>query len=267
MTTTFFTSANQGYEPFVLPYMASVLINNPDAVVEICLERPLAFEVANADALALLREWFGPKVTVRRGAFQGLAPNSVRFLETPSQLTEYTYIGDIDILVLEHLTPKHLAQMKKTGLPFSNIIRPTTPPRLSGLHFTESSAHYPLPSLDGVDIRKVGDENLLYLQVEAKGIGLPDPEEKWRPAHGLHFSLNRPVKRPGTTDWGIALPLAMAYAQFRDEPRWRELIPMFDRRYLHLLLVLETAIEAHFPEIDLFAGRPPEYSLRSLIAG
>ena len=266
VTTTFFTSANPGYEPFVLPYAASALINDAEAVVEICLARPKAFEIANADAIALLEEWFGPRFRVRRGKFGGVVPNSVRFLETPSVLTEFTYIGDIDILILEPVTVRHLEQMRKTGLPYSNVLRPSAPPRLSGLHFTRTGARYPLPELGGVDPSNTGDEHLLYLQVEAMGLRLPDPEERFRPAHGIHFSLNRSVKRPGATDWGISLGLAKTYAAFRDDLRWRALLPLLDRRYLYLLLLLETAIEAHFPEVDLFTGRPVEYSLRSLVA-
>ncbi|WP_423067887.1 hypothetical protein [Devosia sp. CN2-171] len=266
MAVTFFTCADRAYEPFVLPYAASALIANPDdTVVEFCLERPRQFELANADAIGLLSDKFGPhRVRFKRGNFEGWPANSVRFLETPTTLTEFTYIGDIDILLLEPTARPHLAQMAKTGLPYSNVVRPTPPARLSGLHFTRSDVHYPLPVITDSTALRI-DEHLLYLQVEAKGLPLPDPAERFRPAHGIHFSLNRPVKRQGRTDWGVSLPLAQGYLKLRKNPTWRSLLPLFDRRYLTLLTLLETAMEAHFPDLDVETDRPKEYSLRRLL--
>jgi hypothetical protein len=266
LAVTFFTCSDSTYEPFVLPYAASALIANPDdTVVEFCLERPRQFELANADAIGLLSDRFGPdRVRFKRGNFEGVPANSVRFLETPTTLTEFTYIGDIDILLLEPTARPHLAQMAKTGLPYSNVIRPTPPARLSGLHFTRSDAHYPLPVIIDAMAQRI-DEHLLYKQVEAKGFGLPDPEERFRPAHGIHFSLNRPVKRPGRTDWGISLPLAQGYLTLRKNPTWRALLPLMDKRYLTLLMLLETAMEAHFPDLDVETDRPKDYSLRRLL--
>src|SRR3546814_4504457 len=108
MRTTFFTSANRAYEPFVLPYITSVLLSNEDARVEICLERPPQFETGNADALDILSRHFGNRVDIRRGVFSGTVANNVRFIETPNSQTEFIYIGDIDILVLEAVTDQHI---------------------------------------------------------------------------------------------------------------------------------------------------------------
>ena len=58
-TTLFFTVANKRYEPFVLPYIFSVLAHNCDAYVEILLEEPRRFEQENADALDYLIENYG----------------------------------------------------------------------------------------------------------------------------------------------------------------------------------------------------------------
>jgi hypothetical protein len=153
--------------------------------------------------------------------------------------------------------------MAKTGLPYSNIIRPTPPLRLSGLHFTRSDAHYPLPEINDPAALRL-DEHLLYRQVVAKGLPLPSVEERLRPTHGIHFSLNRPVKRPGRTDWGINLPLAEAYLGLRKNPAWLAVLPLMDRRYLTLLMLLETAMETHFADLDVETDRPKAYSLKRL---
>lgn len=65
--TTFFTAANRAYEPFVLPYVASVLLHNDDALVEIVLERPRQFEMENCDALEVLGDAYPARFRFRRG--------------------------------------------------------------------------------------------------------------------------------------------------------------------------------------------------------
>jgi hypothetical protein len=59
--------------------------------------------------------------------------------------------------------------------------------------------------------------------------------------------------------------LAQGYLKLRKNPTWRSLLPLFDRRYLTLLTLLETAMEAHFPDLDVETDRPKEYSLRRLL--
>src|SRR3546814_4406800 len=99
MRTTFFTSANRAYEPFVLPYITSVLLSNEDARVEICLERPPQFETGNADALDILSRHFGNRVDIRRGVFSGTVANNVRFIETPNSQRSEEHTSELQSLM------------------------------------------------------------------------------------------------------------------------------------------------------------------------
>src|SRR5829696_4441298 len=196
-TTTFFTAANTLYEPFVIPYAVTALHHNADAAVEICVEDPARFKTANASALDVIARYFPDRFLVRGGCFRGIRGASPRFLETPLLESEYTYIGDIDMIILEgDVTEQHVAHMAQTGLPYSNRLRPNTP-RLTGLHFTRTDAHYPLVVPSDWNMMK-NDEELLYRLVRAKGLPLPAATDTFRPSHGIHLSVKRtPTRAPG----------------------------------------------------------------------
>jgi hypothetical protein len=249
---TVFTVADERYEPFVLPYLTTVLVHNPTARVEIHLERPEVFAAENTSPLGLLGDLFGDRVVLGRADFAAARiPNAARFLETPSSMAPYLYIGDIDIVVLEDIAARHLPQLEKTGLPYSNILRPGKP-HLSGLHFTRWDARFPLPS--GV-VQGVSDEALLHDQVAATG-PLPDPAETYRPIHGFHLSLNRDPRRKGN-GWGgyDHRPYVQSYRQLLAHPAWQRTAPHFDRRFRQLLAMLETCLVYRHP--DLMEGFEP----------
>ena len=275
--TTFFTCANKAYEMFVLPYIASVLMHNDDARVEICLEDADEFVAENAEALAVISAGFGQgRVLLRNSAWLHVAgtpgskapPNSVRFLETPVETTQYTYIGDIDILVLESVTDKHLRRMAHTGRPYSNVLRTGSPAgkALSGLHFTRSDVYYPVRLPAEPDVQR--DEHLLYQLVAGRGLELPAPGDGWRPVHGYHLSLGRaplsplgwglvsrqrPIWHPWRWRRAVARALSgravfsgqqrfRAYRRLQANEVWRRVLPHFDKRYIPLLAILELAL-------------------------
>ena len=291
--TTFFTSANRRYELFVLPYIASILVHNDDARVEVCLEDSRRFRQDSEEALAALEDGFG------RGRFHlrdsrntsqmsSVSPNSVRFLEAPEVMTTFTYIGDIDILCLESVADKHLRRMEHTGRPYSNVLRPGKP-ALSGLHFTRSDVFYPQRIPADADFAQ--DEHLLYELVVAQGLDLPAPDDRWRPVHGYHLSLNRaPRISPG---WDVAGGLQRpiwhprrwartmarrttgrsvfnlrqrfnAYRKLRRHPLWRSMVPRFDPRYARLLGLLDLAV-AEVAQEHRLGAFVPEYARRFLL--
>ena len=263
-TTTLFSSANKLYEMFVLPYGLSGLIHNPDARVEICLENAGDFTSANASAIDVLDQHFGPDRFLLRdiiASSDGVAPNSVRFLETPEVITEFTYIGDIDILILEPIAPRHIERMKELSLPYSNVMRDGRE-ALSGLHFTRSDSYYPVTTPSGVDPNR--DEELLYQLVRARGLPLPPPG-LGRPVHGFHLSPNRsPLPRTvdgrRTVHWGLDKSKAhvRAYRDLQRHPAWREMYPCFDRRYRLMLGLLDLALSSTHPRFT--ANRNGEVS-------
>jgi hypothetical protein len=247
MRLTFCTAADTNYEFFVLPYLCSALTFNRDARAEVYVEPSSEFKTVNAGALRILRRHFGKRFVIRHAIFEGRIPHVVRFLEEPEEKTEFTYIGDVDILLLEPISEVHIEHMARTGLPYSNILRPgSDPPRLSGLHFTRTDAFYPLKIPSYLDAKRDGDEATLAHLVCAKGLRLPDPADTFRPVHGFHFSLNRmPTARIG---WGLQEKWIEPYQSLRNSAPWSALRPLFDRRYLLLLALAESVLHSRWPD-------------------
>lgn len=297
--TTFFTCANKAYEMFVLPYITSVLVHNDDARVEICLEDADEFVAENAEALAIMGAGLGEgRFHLRNSTWLDVTgvpgnkapPNSVRFLETPVEATQYTYIGDIDILVLESVTDKHLRRMAYTGRPYSNVLRAGSPAgrALSGLHFTRSDVYYPVRLPGEPDLQR--DEHLLYQLVAGRGLELPAPGDGWRPVHGYHLSLGRgplsplgwglasrqrPIWHPWRWRRAVARALSgrsvfngqqrfRAYRRLQANEVWRGVLPHFDERYMPLLAILELALVRLLHERRLRGRFDAEHAGRAL---
>lgn len=249
--TTFFTAADRRYEMFVLPYITSALAHNADARVEVCLQDASAFRSRSERALSILGQYFGEDRILLRGArWTGIPPNTVRFLETPKETTEFTYIGDIDILVLEAITDIHVDRMNRHGLPYSNEVR-SGRKALSGLHFTRSDAYYPVSLPDGVDPGR--DEELLYALVTARGWGKP-PQGVLRRVHGYHVSPHRSplpalVRGKRTLDWGLSKSAHFnAYRKFTGSAVWQRLLPDFDAQYRLLLGLMDLGLARYHSE-------------------
>jgi hypothetical protein len=246
MTTTFFTAANTLYEPFVLPYAVSVLHHNDDSVVEVGLEHPRRFRRANTDALAVIARYFPDRFLIRGAKFAGIRAGAPRFLEKPKLKSEFTYIGDVDILVLDRdVTDQHLAHMERTGLPYSNILRPAKP-RLTGLHFTRSDDFYPAIVPREWNLRSGNSEELLYRMTVEKGTPLPDPADRFRPCHGIHLSVKRtPTRAPNAgPPWQLSNDHTVPYLALWEAPAWQEVAEHFHPAYRFLLMVLEATIQA-----------------------
>ena len=252
VSTTFFTAVTRGYWPFVAPYAASTLLHNDDVRVELCVEDLDDFLITHERVLRRLAHHFPGRFHLRPGTFRKRAADAVRFLETPEEITPYTYIGDADILILEGgIVAAHVANMAQLGLPYSNVLRPGDPLKLSGLHFTSSDACYPLEIPKGWDLTQPG-ENTLQALVLAKGHPLPGPEVTWRPQHGIHISLNRRPVDTGRPHWGIRRAQIDAYLALRDNAIWQDIAPDFHPAYGVLLQTLEATMQALRPEQPIF---------------
>lgn len=245
--TTFFTYADPVYELFVLPYIVSVLIHNHDARVEICLDDSEKYRDSNTEAVDVLLQNFGEGRFMLRDAERNadVSPNSVRFLETPREMTEFTYIGDIDILILEAVSRFHIERMKRFSFEYSNIKR-SKKDKLSGLHFTRSDAYYPVHIPTGTNLHL--DEALLYTMVVSRGHPLP-PSDWSRPVHGYHLSPNRSPYASVLNDskippWGgiESRVYLRAYRKLQRHAAWKAMYPFFDKRYRLLLGLLDIAL-------------------------
>lgn len=242
--TTFFTVAVGSYRMFAVPYAFSVLLNNDDAAVEVLVDGLEEFRAEHAAAIELV----GDRALFREAQFGEKDAPYMRFLIQPRTVAPYVYIGDVDILILEGgITDTHIANAKALGLPYSNILRPGGD-RLSGLHFTEWDAYYPVDPLPVSMMRNfVGDETLLRLFVERRGLAMPTGT--FRPLHGIHMSPNRTtiIRTPGTLSWGVGPAEWAAYQAFAGRTGWRDLLPHLHPDYQRLIARMEDEAGAAFP--------------------
>jgi hypothetical protein len=248
VTTTYFTACNTPYWPFVLPYAVSALHHDAKAVVEICVENPDRFQTVYAAGIDVIERHFPDRFLLRGAKFKDILPNSVRFVETPTLVSDYTYIGDIDILILDrNVTAAHVANMAKTGLPYSNCLRPGTQ-RLTGLHFTRTDAHYPLVIPPDANLREY-DEELLLRLIVAKGLQAPNPESTFRPLHGIHFSIRRPPTQTPEKfpHWAITADAASSYLALWEAPSWQAASAYFHPAYRTLLMMLDAVLQERYP--------------------
>jgi hypothetical protein len=228
----FFTCANQKYEHFVIPWMYSILRSNKNSLVEVGVENEAAFMRDNHAAYSLLQSWFGKeRVCIRQAEFNERLPNTVRFVEEPRLRADYVYIGDVDIFILdEDVAAQHLRNASSLGLPYSNMVRSGTK-RLTGLHFSEFSAYYPIPSLSDLDVARMNDEQVLY-EIVLRKLGKMTAGG-FRPVHGIHFSPNRDVgQADGIPGWGVTEEYARKFHDMTQEDRWRALKPWLNPAFL-----------------------------------
>jgi len=263
LNTNFFTVATGKYKQFVLPYMVSVLWSNSDSFVEIMTDEPGYFY----NIKEILERFYSGRFLIRRynqqlekwGRKKFFNPNAIRFVETPVQKLEYTYIGDIDILVLEQNISELLSEHSMCiGKCYSNIVRKNSD-RLTGLHFVHTKDYYERVSKEYLDsiisIINSGrcidsDEQLLFKIVEEKhGLPVYFNESKkyshitfdYRPVFGIHFSPNRFID--GEIGWGVSEKRIKLYKQLKESNEWEQLSVYFDSEYLVLLNILESYIE------------------------
>lgn len=243
---TIFTCANRAYEDFTPLFVASALWSNPQAHVEVGLEDAAAFRAT--PAWTLLRDRFGDRFTIRSVAWtdgQGrpIRPGTVRFVTQPAVPAFYTYITDIDIIMLDRgIQQRHARHMLREGLPYSNWVRPGED-RLTGLHFTRSDFQYPLPAVDDLALGSLNDEMALFVIVERLLGRSPPRGPMFRPVHGIHVSPNRPPVASGEGDrftpgWGIE-PHLPAWRRFRASALYALVHPVLSPRVAGCLRQIE----------------------------
>lgn len=203
----FLACATPSYEFFLPLYAFCALWNHKNAVVEMVVVNVSSFLETHAPGLAVLRQAFGAaSILVREYEIppEGLTPNTVRFLEVPSIRATYTYIGDVDIMLLESILPFHIARLAHFGLPYSNRRRTNTN-RLTGLHFVHTETYYTTAFRRAqlrvlMAQRRANDELELFELCKSIHGMMPkrnssDIYTDLRPIFGMHLSPNRsPMK-------------------------------------------------------------------------
>lgn len=229
-----FTCCNGIYKDFAPLFIFSNLYHNKNCYVEVGMDNIDYTEIKNS--INILKKYYNDDFKIFNAKFDeldngdkkyGIIPNTVRFVTTPTIKTEYVYISDIDIINLEKdILSIHVKNMERTNLPYSNIVRPSKN-RLSGLHFTKYVNYYPIP--DYFDLCEKGllkhDELFLYELVKKKYPKF-NYEEKYRPVHGIHVSLNR--EPDGKLGWGMK-NWKNQWVEFRNSKVFIELYPTFTK--------------------------------------
>lgn len=198
--TTIFTSANKPYIEYISLYCLGMLRNNDNVDIEILIEG--ALDRLSNECIEYLRSVYkDSKIIIRENRFSTenryavvdghkVIPNSVRFVVEPTIRNEFVYIGDIDVVCMEHdIFESHRMKMAECGMKYSNIARITDRSRLTGLHFCRFDLQYPLPNIWDLP-SSMNDEQLLKIILERKGVEI-NYEYSYRPVHGIHMSKNR----------------------------------------------------------------------------
>lgn len=215
---TVYAVADPKYELFIPLFISSVLQHNVLADCIVGVSDLPAAKRRHSESLALLKEFYPSRFSLRQVDFSlSKVANSIRFLDFPPFESDYVYFSDIDFLVVEDITLQNSGPMEKSGLPFNNIVRTGTK-RLTGLHFTLSSAIWS-PPISGreidFDIERGNDEELLFSLVQRDiSTDLRYLRGATRPIPGLHVSLFsrfpfgtvNPLTGSAWVGWGGANP-------------------------------------------------------------
>lgn len=197
----------------------------------------------------------GSQILIRNynKALDQILPNSIRFVETPEIKNEYTYICDIDILILEKIIDFHLSVMNKYNLPFSNVLR-SCGMRLTGLHFTKTNFHYPLNiNFKYTDLRKTNDEIILKTIVDNKFSNIKGKyKNKVRPVHGYHLSSNRfPLKTNKSISWGLNKKFLKNFNKIHNDKLFNDFLLDLEPKFLILYNQLTLSLFNLFPDFEL----------------
>lgn len=238
MSINFFTTANEKYYHFVLPYIYSVLNNVPDSFVEICVEDYSQFMFDYSEQLIKLSNLGYNRYLIRQTEefkYKQFIENTKRFLITPKFPADVYYIGDIDIFILDKTVESfHKEQMENSNSCYSNIVRPKSK-RLTGLHACNKDWYELTKYARRMATTDMGhDENALY-DIALNSIdGTPDQTTAGmkRPVHGLHLSPNRTIdSNPG---WNVSSYGDKMVYSTKLEP-WEDVACLFDIKYLLLI--------------------------------
>lgn len=195
-TINFIASAyGKTYENMIPPFIYFALKNNKNSHVEVIVENADRFNETYKKELQSIKEECGNHFMVRTNSrpltYHML--NSYRFLEVPVIKAKYTYICDVDIIILEDILKPYLNNWPLKSQPYNNIVRMNTE-KITGVHFVITDKYYTESLKRNQDLLYnspyMNDENLLYLLCKLT-FGEPDYTHIWRPILGIHFSPSR----------------------------------------------------------------------------
>ena len=198
-----YTCCDNDYTHFVPLYCAAALFSNENIDIEIGinLNRLTDLEEEAMHNLMILHPESKIKIkynfyskksmfTHMNALFDGkcMWSNTVRFVSVPDIKNKYTYIGDIDVvLLMKNFYTYHINIMNEYNVPYSNWIRNNDPLALTGLHFVETDSFYSR-NIDGINLNENDERILKKIQESVCEL---NPNIPQRPVCGLHFSKNQ----------------------------------------------------------------------------
>ena len=213
-----FSIADEGYWKYIPTFALSALMYNENCHCEIMVKGYEEWASNNRHIKDTLQRY--SNITIRPvnkfwyDRFQGRISDWVRFVEVPEVKADYTYICDIDFVFVKGILEDHLPLFDKTGLCYTNIIRPYIKElgdRLTGCYMVKTKEWYDsiMPMVEHFKESPVsfgypvGDEVLLFKLVDKSTLSLPDRKygPEYRPVNVVHCSPNRSVLGWGIEDW------------------------------------------------------------------
>lgn len=185
------------YDDMLVPFLFFSLLNNKDSHVELVVVNKDKFLNTYKDELDKVNSIVGNNYIIRnyQNLFNKNIFNTYRFFEIPIIKAEYTYIIDIDIMLMEPILQKYLDNWPP-NLIYSNILREKSNLlRLTGVHLAITEKFYTSQYLETINKHYYKNKNLndeiILANMCSEVHSLPDKSFKFRPILGIHFSPNR----------------------------------------------------------------------------
>lgn len=253
----FFTSVDRNYEKFIFPYIYFARKFNSFSKFEIVVDyddEKLSEKAKNFSKI------LDCEILIRKPKIKNVDIHKIRFLEEPETKCEYTYCGDVDLLILENVVPFHVSQMKNYGTIFDNVIRYNNETHLSGLHFVKTKEYYEKTRNHRKTEIKGSDEFNLFqickrsgLKFKPKTINLVDFKIN-RPEHGFHISQNRkPFKFYSADSIDLSIDDLVVLNSVLKEREYKTISKkFFDKRFVEALnLAIEYVKMVKFKDFDI----------------
>lgn len=204
--TLIYNCCDDVYTHFIPLHCASILFSNENVDIEIGVNLNKLTD-NEEESLKTLRQLYPEsQINIKYNFYKKTKPsgfdnavyngktmwsNTVRFVSEPDIKNKYTYIDDIDIVMLDkNFFNYHIDIMKKYNTPYSNWVRDNDSSKITGLHFVKTNSFYP-QNLEGINLHKNDECILKEIQSRICKINNDIPR---RPVHGLHFSNNQRFK-------------------------------------------------------------------------
>tara|TARA_Y100000741_G_C18188915_1_gene532664 strand:- start:212 stop:1048 length:837 start_codon:yes stop_codon:yes gene_type:complete len=197
------------YQKFLIPYTFFALMNNKNSHVEIVVEDVEKFKAKYKNELEELNkiEKIKNNYLIRQMKFKRNKniPNVYRFYEVPTVKAKYTYIGDVDIMILEDILDKHFLKHWPGKLPYNNILRRPNHVNITGLQMVKTDKYF---TEEFVACQKRhylknwnGNDEFILGQMCKEIHGLPSFNYRFRPEGGVHISPNRKLCKVWFKEW------------------------------------------------------------------